>query len=94
MRAHFTQGRNIADPEVLAAIAGEQGLDAVDALAYLRSGRDKDVVDTECQMASQAGVNGVPFMVFANRIAVSGAETPDRLVHAIDKAIEVQKSAG
>jgi predicted DsbA family dithiol-disulfide isomerase len=93
MRAHFTQGRNIGDPEVLAAVAGEQGLDAGEALAYLRSGRDREVVDEECRMASQAGVNGVPFMVLANRIAVSGAETPDRLVYAIDKAIEVQQNA-
>ncbi len=95
MRAHFIQGRNIGDPEVLAAVAGEQGLDAGEALAYLRSGRDKDVVDEECRMASQAGVNGVPFMILANRIAVSGAEAPERLVYAIDKAIEVQReSAG
>jgi len=93
MRAHFTQGRNIGDPEVLAGIAGEQGLDAPEALAYLRSGRDKDVVDEECRMASQAGVNGVPFTVLANRIAVSGAETPERLVYAIDKALEVQRDA-
>jgi predicted DsbA family dithiol-disulfide isomerase len=92
MRAHFTQGRNIGDPEVLAAVAGEQGLDAQAALAYLRSGRDKDVIDTECQMASQAGVNGVPFTILANRVAVSGAETPDRLVYAIDSALEAQKT--
>ena len=95
MRAHFTEGRNIGDPEVLAAVAGEQGLDAEGALAYLRSGRDRDVVDEECRMASHAGVTGVPFTIFANRIAVSGAETPDRLVQAIDKALEVQRdSAG
>lgn len=92
MRAHFTEGRNIGDPEVLAAVAGEQGLDAEDALAYLRSGRDRDLVDEECRMASQAGVTGVPFMILANRVAVSGAETPDRLVYAIDKAVEVQQT--
>jgi predicted DsbA family dithiol-disulfide isomerase len=92
MRAHFSQGRNIGDPEVLAAVAGEQGLDAAEALAYLRSGRDKDVVDAECRMASQAGVTGVPFMVLANRIAVSGAETAERLAAAIDKALEVQQN--
>ncbi len=38
----------------------------------------------------QSGIQGVPFMIFADRVAVSGAHPPDQLVKAIDKALEPQ----
>jgi predicted DsbA family dithiol-disulfide isomerase len=88
MRAHFTEGRNIGDPDVLAAIAAEAGLDLGDVAARLRSGEDRREVDQDCVAASRAGIGGVPFMIFAGRTALSGAESADRILNAIDKALE------
>jgi predicted DsbA family dithiol-disulfide isomerase len=88
VRAHFTQGRDIGAPPILAAIAGEIGMDAQAVQARLASGEDRAAVDDECRLAAQAGINGVPFTIMANRIAVSGAETPERLLQALDKALE------
>ena len=90
MRAHFSQGRDIGDPQVLAAIAGEQGLDAHAVLARLTAGDDVMAVDQDCVSASRAGISGVPFMIFGSRVAVSGAEAADRILAAIDQALALQ----
>ncbi|MEI9890705.1 MAG: DsbA family oxidoreductase [Caulobacteraceae bacterium] len=90
MRAHFTQGRDVGDHQTLAAVAGEQGMDAQAVLEGLESGADVMAVDQECAAASRAGVSGVPFMVFASRVALSGAEAHERILLAIDKALELQ----
>jgi len=88
MRAHFTEGRDVGDPDTLAAVVTETGLDLGDVAARLRSGEDRQAVDQDCVAASRAGIGGVPFMIFGGRTALSGAESPDRIVYAIDKALE------
>jgi predicted DsbA family dithiol-disulfide isomerase len=88
MHAHFSEGRNIGDPATLAAIAEETALDLGDVAARLGSGQDREAVDRDCVAASRAGINGVPFMIFGNRTALSGAESPERILYAIDKALE------
>jgi len=88
MHAHFSEGRDIGDPETLAAIAGEVGLDLGDTAARLVSGEDREAVDRDCVAASRAGISGVPFMIFGGRTALSGAESPDRILNALDKALE------
>ena len=88
MRAHFSEGRDVGDPATLAAIANEAGLDLGDVVARLGSGEDREAVDRDCVAASRAGINGVPFMIFGGRTALSGAESPERIHHAIDKASE------
>jgi predicted DsbA family dithiol-disulfide isomerase len=49
-------------------------------------------VDQDCVAASRAGISGVPFMIFGGRTALSGAESPERILYAIDKALEPQGS--
>jgi predicted DsbA family dithiol-disulfide isomerase len=92
MRAHFSEGRDVGDPDTLAAIATETGLDLGDVAARLRSGEDRQAVDQDCVAASRAGIGGVPFMIFGGRTALSGAESPERIVYAIDKALEPSTS--
>ena len=88
MHAHFSEGRNIGDPATLAAIAAETGLDLGDVAARLGSGQDREAVDRDCVAASRAGISGVPFMIFGGRTALSGAESPERILYAVDKALE------
>lgn len=88
MQAHFSKGRDIGDPATLAAIVTEAGLDLGDVVARLHSGQDREAVDRDCVAASRAGIGGVPFMIFGGRTALSGAESPERILHAIDKALE------
>ncbi len=88
MRAYFSEGRDIGDPALLAELAPAHGLDAETVRRRLASGEDRETVDEACRMAARAGIQGVPFTIMDNRVALSGAETPDRILLAIDKALE------
>lgn len=89
LAAYFTELRDIGDPVVLADIGEKAGMDRLRLLQAFSEGVDQDTVAREHFQAHQAGVSGVPFMIFDGKIAVSGAESPERLVKAIDKALEL-----
>jgi predicted DsbA family dithiol-disulfide isomerase len=86
--AYFTDGRDIGDPTVLADLAEGAGLDRLTVLNLLAEGVDKEAVAREHAMAVQSGVTGVPFVIFGGKLAVVGAEAPERIVAAIDQALE------
>ena len=46
-------------------------------------------MEREDQLAREMGVTGVPAMIFANKVAVSGAREPEVLTMVIDKALEM-----
>ncbi len=85
--AYFTDGKDIGDPEVLADIGAAAGMDRLRILDRLARGEDLAVVGQEHQIARDAGVTGVPFMIFAQKFSVIGAEAPAKLVRAIDHAL-------
>ena len=90
LAAYFSELRDIGDPVVLADIGEKAGMDRLRLLQAFAEGIDKDAVSREHFQAHQAGVSGVPFMILDGKIAVSGAEPPERLVKAIDKARETE----
>jgi predicted DsbA family dithiol-disulfide isomerase len=85
-RAYFLDGRFVGDREVLAAIAGEAGLDAEAARAYLASEQGEDAIVAMDRRVRELGVGGVPFLIFDGRVAVSGAQEPAILLDAIAEA--------
>lgn len=89
MRAYWTELKDIGDPAVLADIGAAHGMDREMLARRFAEGAGRDFVNRACQTASQSGVQGVPFMIFDNRVAVSGAHPPEQLVKAIDKAREL-----
>ena len=89
MRAYFTELRDIGDVEVLADIAAAHGMDRGAIAGRFAAGAGKDFINQACDAATRSGVQGVPFMIFADRVAVSGAHAPAELVNAIDKALEL-----
>ncbi|WP_369059908.1 DsbA family oxidoreductase [Caulobacter sp. 73W] len=89
MAAYFTDGRDIGDPIVLADIGEQAGMDRLTVLKLLSEGADRKIVAHEHQMAVRAGVNGVPFMIFGGKVAISGAESAEHIARAIDKALEL-----
>jgi predicted DsbA family dithiol-disulfide isomerase len=86
--AYFTQGRDIGDPQVLADIGEAAGMDPVVILQLLSEGADRETVAREHAMAVQGGITGVPFAIFGGKLAVVGAESPENIAEAIDKALE------
>lgn len=89
MAAYFTELRDIGDPVVLSEIGAAAGMDPLMILGRLSEDVDKDQVTKEYVLAARAGVSGVPFYIFGGRTAVSGAETPENLALAMDKAVEL-----
>jgi predicted DsbA family dithiol-disulfide isomerase len=84
--AYFEQGRDIGDSAVLAEIAGAAGMDANAIKQRLASPVDLEDVQAEIGQAQQIGISGVPFFIFANKLAVSGAQSVEVLRQAMAEA--------
>ncbi len=87
--AYFENGEDIGDIRVLADIADVSGMDGAQVADMLESDQDVALVEREDQLAREMGVTGVPAMIFANKVAVSGAREPQVLTMVIDKALEM-----
>jgi predicted DsbA family dithiol-disulfide isomerase len=85
-QAYFVDGRRIGDPDVLAAIAGESGLDAAAARTMLASDAYRFETAEADDRARGMGISGVPFFVFNRTLAVSGAQGADALTDALAQA--------
>jgi predicted DsbA family dithiol-disulfide isomerase len=86
LRAYFTEGRALSDPDTLVELAGEAGLDTDAARAALAGGSHADEVRAEEREAAQLGITGVPFFVLGRRYAVSGAQPAELLLQALERA--------
>jgi len=86
MRAYFTEGEATGDPEVLLRLASEAGLDPDEARAVLGSDGYADAVREDERIAHHIGIHGVPFFVLGRRFGVSGAQTADVMLQALEKA--------
>lgn len=73
-RAYFTEGLNTADHETLVRLAQEIGLEEKEVRRTLAGDDFAADVERDIFEAQQVGARGVPFFVFNNRYAVSGAQ--------------------
>ncbi len=85
--AHFTDGRDIGDAHVLAAVAQSCGLDAGEALRFLHGDAEIDAVHAENLRAHRLGINGVPCFVIGGRHAIAGAQEPEVIERLLDVAL-------
>jgi predicted DsbA family dithiol-disulfide isomerase len=77
MRAYWAEGRDIGNPDTLADIAGENGMDRAATLRLLQSDADADDIAARDQDARAKGVNAVPTFLIAQQYVVSGAQPPE-----------------
>ena len=84
--AYLHEGRCVSDCEVLARLAAEVGLDEDGAREVLSGNGYLEEVRADEQLASQIGATAVPFFVFDNRLAVSGAQPAEVLGQAMERA--------
>jgi len=83
---YFEQGRDIGDRQLLVEVAEEAGLDRARVAEALADGRDVSEVQAEIAQAQAIGVSGVPFFIFAGRLAAPGAQDVTVLVEAMRQA--------
>ncbi len=85
--AHFADGRDIGDPDILADIAAAAGLDRNAARAWVDEDTDTDAVHAENLRAHRLGINGVPCFVVGGRHAIAGAQEAEVIERLLDVAV-------
>lgn len=84
--AHFTDGHDIGDHAVLAAIAAACGLEPQPVRRFLASEEEADSVHADNLRAHRLGINGVPCFVVSGRHAIAGAQEPEVIERLLDVA--------
>jgi predicted DsbA family dithiol-disulfide isomerase len=86
MALYFSEGGDLSDREVLVAAAAACGMDADATRARLASDEDVARIEAEARAAKEAGIEGVPCFIIGGLLAVSGAQPPEHLAQAIERA--------
>lgn len=86
--AHFVEGKNIDDVNMLVELAFEVGLNTTALDVKILSGQYTTEIEADIQLAQQFGVRGVPFFVFDRKYAVSGAQEVDTFLATMKKVGE------
>lgn len=84
--AYFAEGRDLNNPDHLVAAAESAGLDPGAVRAQLASDEGRTEVAASQEEAGQLGISGVPFFVFDERYALSGAQPVVVFLQALDTA--------
>lgn len=87
-RAYFMEGKNIADIDVLVELGKEVGIPGDRVRESLEKGEFTDSIRRDIQESQQIGVRGVPFFVFDNQYAISGAQPVELFVQTMEKCLE------
>ena len=94
LAAYFAGAANLADPDVLRAVAADAGLDADRVEEVLAGSAFADAVARDVSEAAALGATGVPFFVIDRRFAVSGAQPTELFARALRQAWESRDPAG
>jgi len=92
-KAYFIEGKNIAHHDTLLLLGTEAGL-PVDAIKkMLISNEYVDNVEKDVNDAHLMGVRGVPYFVFNDQYAISGAQRVETFLDALNRAWHEWESA-
>lgn len=87
-KAYFTDGLSFSDPDTLVKLAVEVGLDADETRRMLETDAYAVHVRNDERRAQVLGIHGVPFFVFEQKYAVSGAQPTELFLSALQRAWE------
>jgi predicted DsbA family dithiol-disulfide isomerase len=93
MDLYFTEGADLTDRAVLADAAASVGLDRAKVEAALASEEGVAQIEREAEAAKEAGIQGVPMFIFDGKFAVSGAQAPEYLAEALERAAQAGGAA-
>lgn len=89
LRAYFSEGRNIADSEVLAALSADIGLNQDSARTFLQSNEGAQEIRDFDQQAKAQGIQGVP-SIFIGTDVIYGAQPVTTYQIALQRILEKQ----
>lgn len=87
LKAYFMENRFIGSVDVLVEIADEAGLDAQAARIFINDPQQLRQVAAADARAREMGIGGVPFFIFNQKVAVSGAQDPAQLLAAMQQSL-------
>jgi len=85
--AHFSEGLDIGDIDVLTALAASMGLEPGAARDFLDRDTEFAAVQAENLRAHRLGINGVPCFVLGGRHAIAGAQESEVIARLLDVAL-------
>ncbi len=86
-KAYFVDGLFIGDIDVLLAIAKECGLDEAATRAVLADPATLEQIAHLDANVRRQGISGVPFLIFNQKLALSGAQPPEVMLDAMTKSL-------
>lgn len=84
--AYFILGKDIDDVEVLSEIGEKLGFSAEEIINAIESPELKNLVNQDIEEASNLGIRGVPFFVFNQKYAISGAQPTHLFSEVLEKS--------
>ena len=93
MAAYYLEGQDIGDLDTLVALGTELGFDTTETRAALTAGTYTEAVRYDEYQAQQINVRGVPFFVFEDKYAVSGAQPTELFSEVLEKVWSETKPA-
>jgi len=82
-RAHFAEGRNLADMQTLAAAGAAGGLAPARVQALLDSDEGLAEVQAQLAQAQALGISAVPSFVIDGRYLIQGAQPPEAFARTL-----------
>lgn len=87
-RAHFTEGKNVADLAELELIGLNAGLSKSEIDSAQSNSEFQMALEADLYEASQIGVRGVPFFVLDRKYAISGAQPVEVFKKTLEKVVK------
>jgi len=85
--AYFLEQRQVNDDAVLADLAAEHGFDRAEALRLINDPTELAITEQAAREAAGQGISGVPFFVFGEKYALSGAQPQEVFGMALEKTL-------
>ncbi len=83
LKAYFVDGRHVGRIEDIADLAAEIGLDRADVIRALESNEYLADVKADVALATDYGIQGVPFFVIDGKYGVSGAQEAETFTNLL-----------
>lgn len=89
-RAYFAEGLHVSDPDTLAELGEQVGLDADEVRDAFEDEAYADAVERDVTRARMLGVTGVPFFLLDQKYGVSGAQSPESFVNVFSQVLTLR----
>ncbi len=92
LRGYLCEGEPIGEPEALARLAVEAGLEPKEVSGVLEGDAYAEAVRADEDRARRHGIRAVPFFVLAGRYGISGAQPTEVMLAALTEAFQRKRA--